>query len=71
MAKDLQGLNINKIRVWLPRNHFIANQLQSSGFNQAKEPLGIMVAGRSFFEPLHQEFALKNLFYTMADGDLF
>lgn len=79
MIKDLLhhiGYNLNKkgiteIRTWLPAHHFIAESAKSAGFNAMQEPLGIIPVGRSFDLNLELDWVSKNIFYTMADGDLF
>lgn len=71
VSKILKKKGIEKIRVWLPKNHFITKGLIDSGFEAKPEPLGIVPTGRSLFAKLEIQFALENIYYTMADGDLF
>jgi hypothetical protein len=35
------------------------------------EPLGIIPTGRVFLSSLSFDWASKNIYYSMADGDLF
>jgi hypothetical protein len=71
VSKIMKKKGVEKIRVWLPKNHFITKSLIDSGFIEMPEPLGIVPTGRSLFDNLNIQFALENIFYTMADGDLF
>lgn len=71
VAMILKKKGIEKIRVWLPKNHFITKSLIDSGFEEKPEPLGIVPTGRSFFDNLNIQFALENIYYSMADGDLY
>lgn len=70
-SKILRKKGVEKIRVWLPKGHFITKSLISSGFQEKPEPLGIVPTGRSFSGALDIGFVTDNLYYTMADGDLF
>jgi hypothetical protein len=63
--------SVKKIKVWLPKNHFITQAFINTGFSYMDEPLGIVPTGRSLDESLDFDFTAKNIFYTMADGDLF
>ncbi|OQX73355.1 MAG: hypothetical protein B6D64_13975, partial [Bacteroidetes bacterium 4484_276] len=60
-----------KVQLWLPKNHFITDNLVEIGFEEKPEPLGIIPTGRSFDKTLDIDFAINNIFYTMGDGDLF
>jgi hypothetical protein len=71
VSKILKKKGVEKIRIWLPKNHFITQSLIDSGFKEKPEPLGIIPTGRSLYSKLNINFALENIFYTMADGDLF
>ena len=71
IAQILKKWKVKKIKIWLPKNHFVTKHLLHTGFTGKKEPYGIITAGKSFHNKLDEQFALKNLYYTMADGDLF
>ncbi|MGE0086278.1 MAG: GNAT family N-acetyltransferase [Desulfococcaceae bacterium] len=60
-----------EIAAWLPTGHFLMNAAISSGFKTAKEPLGIIPVGMSFDPDVSLNWASENMFYTMADGDLY
>lgn len=60
------------LEAWLPGQHFLLNSFLEAGFVLAEEPLGIVVSRtRSFSPGLDEAYVDVNLFYTMADGDLF
>jgi hypothetical protein len=61
---------IKEIQTWLPRSHFLTQSLISAGFRDRQEPLGFIPTGRSFHPDISLGWASRNLFYTMADGDL-
>jgi hypothetical protein len=71
LAVSLSRCGIQRVEAWLPEGHFTVGMLASAGFVPAQEPLGIIPTGRTFYARLSWEWAAKNLFYTMADGDLF
>lgn len=56
---------------WLPSNHFITHALIEIGFQPLPEPLGFIPTGRTFDPNLTFDWASENIYYTMADGDLF
>jgi len=60
-----------RFETWLPRKHFLTIGLQASGWVHEKEPVGIVPTARSFDEELTIPWVSENLFYTMADSDLF
>ncbi len=62
---------VEKMRTWMPTDHFITDQLIESGFESKEEPLGIIPAGKSFCKDPEINRTIKNIFYTMGDGDLF
>lgn len=66
---SLEG--VKTMAIWLPAEHFLVPLLLSAGFVSAPEPLGFVPTGRSFDPALELEWVGKNLYYTMADGDLF
>jgi hypothetical protein len=71
VTRELLGSGVNLAKVWLPKNHFILKPLEKVGFIQEEEPLGIVPTGRCFHSALDFGLTAKNIFYTMADGDLF
>lgn len=62
---------IKEIETWLPGNHFLASTATSAGFSPSQEPLGFIPTGRSFHPSLSLDWASENIYYSMADGDLF
>lgn len=62
---------ILEVTAWFPAGHFLADAALSAGFVQAQEPLGFIPTGRTFHPSLSFNWASRNIFYTMADGDLF
>lgn len=73
-AARLRGalrLEAGTLETWLPEKHFLARGFCAAGFRQTQEPLGIRVVRRIFSPALDEAYVDANLFYTMADGDLF
>ncbi len=68
---ECQRRGVEKVRTWLPKDHFISNQLIEAGFDSKEEPLGIIPTGKSFHKDPETNSTIKNIFYTMGDGDLF
>jgi len=71
VAGELSASGVNLAKIWIPNDHFILMTLKKMGFVKKQEPLGIIPGGRCFDPGLDFEFTDKNIFYTMADGDLF
>jgi len=71
IVQDPLQKKIKYVEIWIPIHHFISKILLEYGFVEVSEPLGINPAGRSFYDKLDFDFAAKNMFFTMADGDLF
>ncbi len=71
LMREMEQNDIPLAGTWLPKNHFIKDIFLESGFQEKPEPLGITPAGKSFDESLDFGFTAQNIFYTMADGDLF
>ncbi|MBN2420600.1 MAG: GNAT family N-acetyltransferase [Deltaproteobacteria bacterium] len=71
LGAELGARGIEAIETWLPKNHFLAEAVISSGFLPFPEPLGIIPGGRTFDPKLMLKWISDNIFYTMADGDLF
>lgn len=70
-AELLAENNVEIIDAWLPSNHFLTQSFRKSGFKDDMEPIGFIPTGRSFDDQLSIQWAMDNIFYTMADGDLF
>ena len=60
-----------RFETWMPAGHFLTAGAQAAGWVREKEPLGIVPTARSFDEELTIPWVSENLFYTMADSDLF
>lgn len=71
VALELNMAGVEKMRIWLPKNHFLSTQLLQSGFREFQEPLGIIPGFINFTEKATSKIPVESLFYTMADGDLF
>ncbi|MDA3894695.1 MAG: GNAT family N-acetyltransferase [Desulfobacteraceae bacterium] len=71
MAAEFIKQNIKKAKTWLPANHFLNNILVSCGFDVQPEPLGFVPTGRSFSPCLPWDWGSQNMYYSMADADLF
>ncbi len=69
LALKISGAEL--IETWLPENHFITQSLISIGFVNSPEPLGIFLTVRNFENSPPSDWTSENLFYTMADADLF
>ena len=68
----LEDMGAERVRTWLPDNHFQTGALRSLGIEPENEPLGIIPASvASDFHPeISHKAGMRELFYTMADGDL-
>ncbi len=62
---------IEILETWLPDNHFTADYARKTGFEQFKEPLGIIPTVALFKHSPSLDWVFSNLYYTMADTDLF
>ena len=71
LAGELRAQGITRVRTWLPAGHFLGRALQAAGFTAQPEPLGIVPGGRVFHPDLPFAWAAENLYYTMADADLY
>jgi hypothetical protein len=71
LGRVLTARGIETIETWLPSGHFLQQSLVNTGFDALEEPLGIVPAGRIFDSSLSFDWVAKNIFYTMADGDVF
>ncbi len=72
LAQQLASKGIQKIKTWLPGGHFQVRLLQECGFVLQPEPIGFVPAAvnRTFDPKLDFSWAARNMYYTMADGDL-
>ncbi|NPD83643.1 GNAT family N-acetyltransferase [Lentimicrobium sp. L6] len=71
ITKELKKRGVTQIQSWLPPNHGVTQKLIQIGFIAKKEPLGLTIVGRTFHKEIPLDHASKNMFFTMADGDLF
>lgn len=69
--KTLNLQNAEIVQVWLPAHHFITKELLDCGFEKHPEPIGIIPTITYYHPDLSSAFIDKNIFYTMADADLF
>ncbi|MDZ7833052.1 MAG: GNAT family N-acetyltransferase [Desulfobacterales bacterium] len=56
---------------WLPAHHALADIFLGAGFTNEPEPFGFIPAACCFAPEISPDWVLNNLYYTMADGDLF
>ncbi len=70
VAEELKSRGVERVETWLPARHFTAEFLRTLGFEALQEPLGIIPTVRILHESLSCEWISRNIFYTMADGDL-
>ena len=71
MAADFFKQDDKKVQTWLPANHFLTEILVACGFSVHPEPLGFVPTGRSFSPLLPWDWGSDNMYYSMADADLF
>jgi len=71
IVTELLSKGVETVETWLPSCHFLTEAMQKAGFVSLPEPLGFIPTGRTFDPSLSFEWGSENLFYTMADGDLF
>jgi hypothetical protein len=62
---------IDIVETWFPARHFLTKAAISGGFTPLPEPLGIIPTGLVFLSSLSFDWASQNIYYSMADGDLF
>lgn len=62
---------IEEVETWFPAHHFLFEAAVSAGFTSLPEPLGIISTVRVFDHSPNFEWMAKNIYYSMADGDLF
>ncbi|MFO7801886.1 MAG: GNAT family N-acetyltransferase [Desulfovermiculus sp.] len=72
LARQLAEKGIQKVKTWLPGGHFQVHILLECGFVLQPEPLGFVPAAveRTFDPKLDFSWAARNIYYTMADGDV-
>ena len=61
---------VEVVETWLPTGHFLTRAAISAGFVPSEEPLGIILTVRLFDHSPPLGRIAKNIFFTMADGDL-
>lgn len=71
LAQNLSSRGIADLETWLPDNHFISRHIRTLGFESLPEPIGIIPTARIFSPSMSFESLCENMYYTMADGDLF
>jgi hypothetical protein len=71
IAHMLRSRGILLIETWLPGNHFLKTAVMAAGFEEYDEPLGIFSTIKTFDHSPDTDWINNNLFYTMADSDLF
>lgn len=71
VAHLAQQKGIAHLRLWLPEGHAITRTLMALNIYPDPEPLGIIPVARSFSSKLVFSDISDQLYYTMADGDLF
>jgi predicted acetyltransferase len=70
IGTEMARRGVGTLETWLPSNHFLAIAALSAGFTSAQEPLGVILTVRLFDHSPSQAWIAKNIFFTMADGDL-
>ncbi len=71
ISEYLLDNGVENLETWLPDNHFTADYARKTGFVQLKEPLGIIPTVALFKQSPSLDWVTSNLYYTMADADLF
>ena len=71
LAVDFLEKGVVEMNTWLPDSHFTAGYALSAGFKRAPEPKGVISTVRLFDHSPCLETVSRNMFYTMADVDLF
>ncbi len=67
----LSHKNVNHLVTWLPDNHFLTDWARKSGWKQRNEPTGIIPTVALFDHSPSLNWVKANMYYTMADADLF
>ena len=71
LGKDLNQRSISRIQTWLPSQHMLTHILQQCGFSNEEEPLGIVATWLKWDHVAEHEQAVHDLYFSMADADLF
>ncbi|MBT3256907.1 MAG: GNAT family N-acetyltransferase [Deltaproteobacteria bacterium] len=71
IAHMLRSRGVLQIETWLPGGHFLKTAAMAAGFEEHAEPLGIISTIKTFEHSPDTNWIDNNLFYTMADSDLF
>ncbi len=71
IAHMLRSRGVLHIETWLPGGHFLKTAAMAAGFEEHDEPLGIISTIKTFDHSPDTRWIDHNLFYTMADSDLF
>jgi hypothetical protein len=71
IAHMLRSRGLLQIETWLPGGHFLKTVAMAAGFEEHDEPLGIISTIKTFDHSPNTKWIDNNLFYTMADSDLF
>jgi len=67
----LVNKQIITLATWFPGNHFLNDWAKASGWEQRDEPIGIVPTVALFEHSPSLEWIDSNIYYTMADADLF
>ncbi len=71
IGQDLEKRGCADVQTWLPARHFITGFLLECGFYADSEPTGFTpIWLKKKYCPEYED-AAKNVFFSMADGDLF
>ena len=71
MGQMLRTRGVLQLETWLPGNHFLKHAAIAAGFEDQDEPLGIFSTIKTFDHSPDADWINNNLYYTMADSDLF
>ena len=71
LAGELDEKGVEMMETWLPKGHFIEREAFFLGMSTKEEPIGFIPTGRTFTDDLDFDWAAREIYYTMADGDLF
>ncbi len=66
-----QTRGLQRLMTWLPPHHFTTQSALAAGFDIEAEPLGIIPTARIFHPELTFDWLNEQMFYTLADADLF
>ena len=71
LGNELVRKGLNRIETLLPKNHFLTHAAKSAGFEIIEDQPIFVPTGRIFHPTLSFDWINENIFYTMADGDLY